>query len=136
MTLITLDEQWDTSRWQSFDAKEFRSKGNGELKMESAFLDILQSIRDALKEPIIISSGYRDPDYNTQVSSSGIAGPHTTGLAADIKTYGETAHRLVQIALASGITGLGVKQSGPWGGRFIHLDVIKGDGRPRVWSYP
>jgi zinc D-Ala-D-Ala carboxypeptidase len=133
--LITLDEQWDTSRWPSFDAKEFRSHGNNELKMESSFLDILQSIRDALKEPMIISSGYRDPDHNMQVSSTGLSGPHVKGLAADIKCYGASAHRLVQIAMSMGITGLGVKQNGDWGSRFIHLDTIRDDGRPRVWSY-
>lgn len=135
MTLITLDEQWDSMRWHSFKPNEFRSAGNNKLKMESSFLDILQAIRNTLNEPMIIASGYRDPDYNTQVSSTGISGPHTTGLASDIKCYGESAHRLVQIAMSMNVSGLGIKQSGPWVDRFIHLDTIRDDGRPRVWSY-
>lgn len=45
---------------------------------------ILQPVRDALGCPIIINSGYRNPEYNKSVG--GVANSqHLTGCAADIR---------------------------------------------------
>ena len=56
-----------------------------------------------------ITSGYRCPLHNSNVSSTGLRGPHVTGKAADIAVMGEDAHRLLRIALADPvITGVGI----------------------------
>jgi hypothetical protein len=50
--------------------------------------------------------------------------------------------RLVETAKKFGMTGIGVKQNGPAGKRFIHLDnlgskytKLTGGPRPWLWSY-
>ena len=47
-------------------------------------LDLLQTARENLG-PLQITSAYRCPSHNDSVSSTGMAGPHTTGLAVDIR---------------------------------------------------
>ncbi|MBP5628302.1 MAG: peptidase M15 [Bacteroidaceae bacterium] len=53
---------------------------------------ILQPIRDAWGEPIIVSSGYRCPDLNRYVKGA-IGSDHIHGCAADIKTVGDQPAR-------------------------------------------
>lgn len=129
----------DWSRWPNFAEREFRcSCGCGRADMAPGFLDKLQAIRDRLGRPLIVNSGYRCPDYNMRISTSGRGGPHTTGHAADIAAAGADAELVDGIAVELGITGRGVKQHGPWPGRFLHLDDLEPGGahpRPRLWSY-
>lgn len=95
---------------------------------------VLDKIRSEIGFPMIITSGYRCPKHNEEVSSTGRTGPHTTGLAVDVKVSGENAYRLIESALRHGISGIGISQNGDWGKRFIHLDMLE-DNRPRIWSY-
>ncbi len=95
----------------------------------------LERLRQAFGKPMRLSSAYRCPDYNARVSHTGLTGPHTTGRAVDVLISGEEAYRLVQLALEYGFTGIGIAQRGPYERRFIHLDDLEGDLRPRVWSY-
>ena len=80
------------------------------------------------------------------MSSTGSSGPHTDhgdgGQAVDILISGADALRLVEVAKKYSMTGIGVKQNGPAGKRFIHLDnlgsdytKLTGGPRPWVWSY-
>lgn len=122
-----------------FKLSEFDQKnapGSG-ANMDLDFLENIDELRHRCKFPIIISSGYRSPEYNAKVSSTGATGPHTTGKACDIKVYGKRAHRLLEVAFTMGVfTGIGVKQHGSNGGRFIHLDSLPdGDLRPWIWGY-
>jgi len=55
---------------------------------------------------------------------------------------GADALRLVEVANRYSMTGIGVKQNGPVGKRFIHLDNLEskytkltGGPRPWLWSY-
>lgn len=83
-----------------------------------------------------VTSGYRCPKYNAQVSETGLGGPHTTGHAADFSIRGSEAYRLVGAAMRRGFTGVGVSQKGD--SRFIHLDdlpITVTSPRPRIWSY-
>jgi len=107
--------------------------------MAAGFLDRLQAIRDLLGRPVAVSSGFRCPDYNVRVSTTGRDGPHTTGRAADIAVAGAEAELVEKLAIEFGMTGRGVKQHGDWEDRFLHLDDIEPGGkhpRPRLWSYP
>jgi uncharacterized protein YcbK (DUF882 family) len=83
--------------------------------------------------PIIINSGYRSPEYNSAIATTGPRGPHTTGQAADIKVLdSSTRFLLVTLAVECGFTGIGIAKT------FIHLDDILQNPhipRPMLWLY-
>ena len=115
---------------------------------------ILLLRQDYYNDIMIVSSGYRSPDYNDKVSNTGRAGPHTSGKAMDIKICGGDAYRFLSAVWAineeipvtplgknypSIFTGIGISQRGPHKSRFIHLDSLTDDEtegpRPWIWSY-
>lgn len=127
-------DNWRYVTW--FRQKEFLCKHCQREEMDLDFLHKLDALRGLMGRPLIISSGYRCPQYNQLVSSTGNDGPHTTGHAADILIAGEQAYVLLQRAMDSGVfTGVGISQKGDVHTRFIHLDDLKGSVRPRVWTY-
>ena len=100
--------------------------------MSPSFLDLMDQIRDAVGEPLTVTSGYRCPKHNAKVSSTGSTGPHTTGRAIDIKADSRLRFLLIQAALKQGITRIGVADN------FIHIDnlgELDGFPSPRVWVY-
>ena len=107
--------------------------------MDENFLNILFNVRAEVDSPLILSSAYRCPEHNTSVSRTGATGPHTTGKAVDILCSGELAYEILRCAADEGMTGIGIKQTGAHGRRFIHLDALEDDEtkgpRPWVWSY-
>ena len=104
--------------------------------MDEEFLERLQTVRNKFGAAMHLSSGYRCPVWNDQVSKSGRTGPHTTGHAAvDVKVSGKYALRLIEIALACGMQGVGIKQHGEYASRWIHLDDLTEGIRPHIWSY-
>jgi len=82
-----------------------------------------------------ISSGYRCPAYNDAQSTTGRNGPHTVG-AVDVLISGSDAWDLIRAAMDLGWYGLGVRQHGDIGERFVHLDRLESGPRPWIWSYP
>lgn len=122
-------------RWPNFTPSELRQRHDDRVYVVNDFLDKIQDLRTRLGFSLPVTSYYRSPEYNETVSTTGSEGPHTTGRAIDLGVSGEDAFTLLQAAMQLGFTGIGVKQKGPWAGRFIHLDDIHGDNRPRVWSY-
>ena len=109
--------------------------GCGRMETDPAFLAKLEDLRVAFGKPMTVTSGYRCPRHNAEVSHTGTAGPHTIG-AADIAVSGEDAYTLVQLAMACGFSGIGIKQSGDFPGRFVHLDNLPFSWpRPRIWTY-
>jgi uncharacterized protein YcbK (DUF882 family) len=91
-------------------------------------------LRRQLGFPFVVTSAYRCPHHNARVSSTGSAGPHTTGRAIDIAVQGKQALDLLHAALESRqFTGIGVNQKGA--GRFLHLDDLVQPGRPAIWTY-
>jgi len=118
-----------------FSYHELKCKcGCNQLGFTDDFLERLDQLREAYGKPIIISSGYRCPEYNAEVSSTGSDGPHTC-CAVDISVMGQDAHRLLSEALKMNFKGIGIKQKGL--GRFIHLDDMPDQPGPRpwIWSY-
>lgn len=118
-------------RWDNFTPDEIRSKGNGEIIIDPAFMDRIQKLREWCGFALPVSSGYRDPEYNALVSSTGENGPHTKG-AIDLKVSGEKAHILLGHAFTMGFMGIGVSQKGPHSSRFIHIDNRE---KRTLWSY-
>lgn len=103
--------------------------------MDTQYLYMLNKLREEFGKPMIVSSGYRCPAYNARLSSSGRAGPHTTGKAVDIVVSGSDAHRLIGLAIKHGFSGIGVSQKGKMSRRFVHIDNLNTALRPWVWSY-
>jgi zinc D-Ala-D-Ala carboxypeptidase len=122
--------------WRYFSLEEFACKHCRLNLIDHAFVTDLDDLRHHLGFPLAISSGYRCPEYNSKVSSTGRTGPHTTGRAVDIAVSHARAYEVLQAALMMRFTGIGINQKG--GSRFIHLDDLPdapGQPRPTVWSY-
>lgn len=124
------------SDYPNFSRGEFVCKcGCDRADMQPEFMKKLQHLRTLHERPLRVTSGFRCPEYNQRVSTTGPNGPHTTGLAADISVAGAEAHSLLSLCMVK-FTGVGVKQHGPHAGRFIHLDIIApGATRPWLWTY-
>lgn len=107
-------------------------------RMQESFMAKLIALREKCGFPMPVTSGYRTPEENKAVSTTGENGPHTSGRATDIAISGENAFKLVSFALAEGFTGIGIKQHGPMRGRYVHLDDLSAPEfpRPRIWTYP
>lgn len=119
-----------------FTEQEFACEcGCGECGMDAEFVSMLDQARDFYGRPMVLSSARRCSEHNNRVSSTGYFGPHTTGKAADVLCHGGDAHRLLEIAMRMGFTGIGIAQKGPHESRFIHLDILRNEQRPWVWSY-
>ncbi len=141
---MTTTRYWSEGRvsshwhWPNFSPREMFCRKTGELRISEEFMDKLQAIRNALGFPLAVSSGYRTPEYNAEISSTGLDGPHTTGQAADILIFGPRALQLIAVAPDLGMTGVGVSQRGAHEGRFIHLDDLPNapsQPRPWLWGY-
>lgn len=126
---------WDD--YPNFSESEFRCHcGCGRADMDPDFLGKLQDMRDRARFPFRVNSGFRCPDYNEDISSTGRNGPHTTGHAADIGVAGEHAYTFARLAYSVGMFGIGFKQHGDHAGRYIHIDDLETPPRPNIWSYP
>lgn len=120
---------------KNFSRKELECKcGCGGCIEDEVFLYNLQQLRDKFGMPMHISSGFRCPTYNAQVSHTGSIGPHTIA-AVDVLIYGREAYKLLMLAIAGGFDGVGLNQKGNFNQRFIHLDRLFGATRPWVWTY-
>lgn len=129
---------WDEIKY--FKKSEFDCKcGCSGNEMDASFLKKLDRMREMLGFPLIITSGYRCPQYNNRVSSTGLNGPHTTGHAADISVFGYKAFNLLRYAgINPEFTGIGLKQHGDHATRFVHLDDLESHDnrfRPTTWTY-
>jgi uncharacterized protein YcbK (DUF882 family) len=82
----------------------------------------LQVLRDEVKKPIKITSGYRDPSFNKKIGGA-TQSRHITGEAADLKIEGYTPKQvavIIEKLIAAGKMkqgGLGIYST------WIHYDV-------------
>ena len=118
--------------WPHFSARELASPDTGEHRMNEQFMERLEAMRVELGFQLLVTSAYRSPEHNAKVGGKP-GSAHQIGRAVDISIGYERAFRLVAAAIAHGFTGIGVSQKGR--SRFIHLDDMEGDNRPRIWSY-
>ncbi len=125
-----------TWKWTKFAKDELQCRHCKKIVVVEEFMDRLQSLRMEYGKPMIIVSGYRCPTHNQAVSSTGPNGPHTTGRAVDISVDGRDTYKLLDLVKKHGFTGIGIKQKGPMGTRFMHLDdLVIPNVRPNVWTY-
>ena len=131
-TYIREQSEW-MDRWSNFELKEFVCQcGCNEVKISSALIDIIQLARTHLGYPLQITSAYRCPTHNDNVSSTGLAGPHTTGMAVDILVENSRQRKEMIDFFTNKVTGLGIAKT------FLHIDIIQNEDlshRPNCWLY-
>ena len=114
--------------------------------MDPRMMHRVVDMRRILNFEFNVTSAARCPAYNAIVSTTGPTGPHTPIIvddggkprchSLDFAMYGHQVAKLESMARQHGFTGIGLKQHGPWGKRFIHLDDLpEGPGRPRPWTW-
>jgi len=134
--MIINEENFNKDKWPDFSINEFKCKcGCNKVLISTKLLDALQDYRDRYGS-VIITSGYRCPEHNNSVSSTGHDGPHTTGLAVDISTDSKSQYNVVRFFLNDYIAqGIGIAKS------FTHIDFLTEENnvkyamRPNMWSY-
>lgn len=97
--------------------------------MHTDTMNRLVQLREVCGFPLPISSGYRCPEYNNRVSTTGFDGPHTQGRAVDILANGQRKYKILKHALEFNFLGIGVAKT------FLHIDTVEGWPRPNVWIY-
>lgn len=117
-----------TSRMQKMISKHFRARefqtGNCKIVIVSKpLLKILDGLRDHIKEPIYINSGYRTPEHNKAVGGATLS-YHMYGMAADIRADKHTAKQLYDI-LDEWLEG--------WAGLEEHETFVHVDMRAKEW---
>ena len=135
----------DFSQLKFFKREEFACSSSGEALMDANFLRALEEIREALGEPMFITSAYRSdqhPITQSKIDKGGAhGGAHHLGLAVDVHCAGSKAMKIIALAVDNNaINGIGIKQNGAWNSRFVHLDSVPfennfGLTRPALWSY-
>lgn len=127
---------------EHFTRAELSCRCCGAMLYSSEAIARLEELRVALGYPMPITSGYRCPSHNSEVSSTGKTGPHTiweaNSIAVDINIHDQHAVHLLDDARARGWTGIGIQQKGHRSTRFVHLDRLvdaPGHHRPTLWSY-
>ena len=110
-----------------FTLDEFKCQETGTNRMEADFITKLDQLRETCGFSFTVTSGYRDPTHSIE-SKKPRGGTHTRGIAADILIEsGDRRYKIIQEALKSGFTGIGVAKT------FVHLDTR--EGTPVIWSY-
>ena len=91
----------------------------------------LQPIRDKLKKPMIITSGYRNAQVNKLVG--GVSNSmHQYGQACDFKVSGMTPAQVVEFIKKSGVEfDQLICEYDKW----VHISYVKGNNRKQVLKY-
>lgn len=107
-----------------FKPSEF---GDGS-KMQEVFVRKLDNLREIMKIPLVVTSGYRSPDHNATVGGAEDSA-HLYGWAADLRALSPwTRSEIVHIARSMGITRIAV------GDTIVHLDMMPGR-TAGLWHY-
>jgi uncharacterized protein YcbK (DUF882 family) len=78
-----------------FKVKEFAQKDFrcDKVIVDTELIDVLEDIRTHFNKPVIVTSGYRTPEYNAKIG--GVKNSqHTKGTAADIKVSSIPARKV------------------------------------------
>lgn len=121
--------QWD--KYPNFSKEEFDCKATGENNMQHEFMEKLQKIRQGYNKSMKVTSGFRSVKHPVEARKTHSNGEHTQGYCADIYCdSGADRYTLISLALANGITRIGVAKN------FLHLG-IGGKGLPQnvIWDY-
>ena len=102
-----------------FKVKEFACKdGSPVVFIDEYLVTILDILRNKLEKPIIITSGYRTPEWNAKCNGAKYS-YHTRGMAADIRVDGMNAKELANKLNAIVPDECGIIVYNSW----VHFDV-------------
>lgn len=114
---LTKDEKTKLS--DNFTVAEFACKdGSDRILIDSNLVEILQKIRNHFSKPLILTSAYRNAEYNRKIG--GVSNSqHVLGKAADIYIQGTECEDIAKYAeyLMPKSGGIGLY------GNFVHIDV-------------
>lgn len=124
-----------TRRWPHFDPSvdtRMACACCGKMELQEMFMRKVVEARIATAMPWVVTSGYRCPAHNNNVSSTGLTGPHTTGRALDIAAHSSEARlKIMEACQALGMRRFGIART------FIHIDDLTlAEGfPPGIWAY-
>ena len=107
---------------QHFKVKEFACKdGSPVVFIDEYLYEILEILRNKLGKPVIITSGYRTPEWNEKCNGAKYS-YHMCGMAADIRVDGMTAKEIANKLNEIVPEGCGIIVYNNW----VHFDVRTG----------
>ena len=103
---------------EHFKLKEFACKNSEAVIISENLCFVLEAIRAHFGKPVVVSSGYRTPEYNTKVGGA-VKSQHTLGMAADIHISGVKPADVAAYArvLMPNYGGIGIYST------FTHIDI-------------
>ena len=105
-----------------FKVKEFACKDGSQIVFIDRYLvSILDILRNQIGKPIIITSGYRTPEWNKKCNGAKYS-YHMRGMAADIRVNGMSAKELANKLNEVIPDGCGIIEYNNW----VHFDVRSG----------
>lgn len=114
-----MDEEGNVQIEKHFRVKEFACKdGSPVVFIDEYLVTILDILRNKLEKPVIITSGYRTPEWNKKCGGAKYS-YHMRGMAADIRVEGMTAKELANKLNAIVPDECGIIVYNSW----VHFDV-------------
>ena len=102
-----------------FKVKEFACKdGSPVIFIDEYLYETLEILRNKLGKPVIITSGYRTPEWNAKCGGAKYS-YHMCGMAADIRVNGMTAKEIAKKLDEIVPEGCGIIVYNNW----VHFDV-------------
>jgi uncharacterized protein YcbK (DUF882 family) len=83
-------------------------------------------LANGVHQPLVVTSGYRNPARNREIEGAAKNSMHTWGKAVDIRVQGLSTSQLWQMSAALRAGGVGYYP----GKAFVHVDT----GRVRYWQ--
>lgn len=114
---------------EHFGVWEFKCKDNSRvIVLSKALVELLEKVREHFKRPVVINSGYRTVQYNSQLHNSSPKSQHTLGKAADVRVTGVSPANVYAYLnqLYPNSHGIGIYNT------FVHVDVREKKSR---WDY-
>jgi uncharacterized protein YcbK (DUF882 family) len=95
--------------------------------MNPTFMDLMDSIREDVGEPIGVVSGFRCTKHDEEIHGDG---NHNKGKAIDVAAaLSQIRFKIVSCAIKRGIKRIGI------GKTFIHLDTVEEHPQDVIWLY-
>ena len=112
--------------YEEFDSPDVQ--GSGQMMSEDLIL-ILESVRNELGKPVVITSGYRTEAHNEKVGGKPNSS-HLKGLAVDIAcNASRDRFNLVNLFIKHDINRIGIAKN------FIHVDIDGDKDQDVMWTY-